>query len=190
MSRELQKVLAQETERQEPPFRAEHIGSLLRPKALLEARARRARGEIAQSELTAIEDSAIRGAIALQEQLGFRFVTDGEFRRSSYHSFFYQQLGDISIDVAGGDGKDSAGQRVAQSTAMIKSRVQWSHPINVGDFEKLKRRAALVSTAVKDPHFYLFSRSGFTDALVLLKNQLPNLHLISYDDVRNLNRPI
>jgi 5-methyltetrahydropteroyltriglutamate--homocysteine methyltransferase len=144
MSRELQKVLAPEIERQEPPFRAEHIGSLLRPKALLEARARLARGEIAQSELTATEDSAIRGAIALQEQLGFRFVTDGEFRRRSYHSFFYQQLGDISIDVVGGDGKDSAGRRAAQPTAMIKSRVQWSHPINVGDFEFLSANSKLI----------------------------------------------
>jgi len=75
--------------------------------------------------------------------------------------------------------------------SLLLAECKWqSAPINVGDFEKLKRRAALVSTTVKDPHFYLFSRSGFTDALVLLKNQLPNLHLISYDDVRNLHRPI
>ena len=147
---ELKKVVEQATKRQKPPFRAEHIRSLLRPKALLEARERYMRGEIAHKELTAIEDRAIRGAIALQEQIGFRFVTDGEFRRRSYHSFFYQQLGDISIDVAestpisDADGKNSGSQRAAQPTALIKSRVQWSHPINVGDFTFLKTNTKLI----------------------------------------------
>jgi methionine synthase II (cobalamin-independent) len=135
---------------QEPPFRAEHIGSLLRPKALLDARARFARGEITQGDLTAAEDRAIRDAIALQRQLGFRFVTDGEFRRRSYHSFFYRQLGDLTIDVVDGDsisgpgGKIQTGHRAAQPRALIKSRVQWTHPINVGDFEFLKANTDLV----------------------------------------------
>ncbi|HEY2426017.1 MAG TPA: hypothetical protein VGI09_08980, partial [Pseudolabrys sp.] len=89
-----------------PPFRAEHIGSLLRPAALLEQRGRFARGEIPQAELTATEDAAISDALALQERIGLRFATDGEFRRRSYHSFFYQQLGDLSIDtVAGMDAR-------------------------------------------------------------------------------------
>jgi len=71
-----------------PPFRAEHIGSLLRPAALMIERARFARGEIDQAALTAAEDRAIREALHLQEELGFKFVTDGEFRRRSYHSLF------------------------------------------------------------------------------------------------------
>lgn len=134
---------------QEPPFRAEHIGSLLRPKDLLEARARFARGEITQAELTAAEDTAIKGAIALQERLGLRFVTDGEFRRRSYHSFFYRQLGDITIDVvdgtpiAGADGS-GAGTRGAQPLALIRSRVQWTHPINVDDYKFLAANSRLM----------------------------------------------
>jgi 5-methyltetrahydropteroyltriglutamate--homocysteine methyltransferase len=71
-----------------PPFRAEHVGSLLRPAELVEQRARFSRGEIDQAELTKATDKAIRDVIRLQEQLGFEFVTDGEFRRHSYHSFF------------------------------------------------------------------------------------------------------
>jgi 5-methyltetrahydropteroyltriglutamate--homocysteine methyltransferase len=132
-----------------PPFRAEHIGSLLRPKALLNARARFAHGEIVQSELTVAEHRAIRDAIALQQQLGFRVVTDGEFRRRSYHSFFYQQLGDITIDVvdgasvSGASGKSQIGRRGAQPMALIKSRVQWTRPINVADFEFLKANTDL-----------------------------------------------
>jgi 5-methyltetrahydropteroyltriglutamate--homocysteine methyltransferase len=135
---------AQAELRNEPPFRAEHIGSLLRPKALLDARTRFARGEIAQGDLTAAEDHAIRGAIALQKQLGFRFVTDGEFRRRSYHSFFYSQLGGITIDVVDGAYASGSGQRGAQPKALIKSRVQWTHPINVGDFAFLKANTDLM----------------------------------------------
>ncbi len=125
-----------------PPFRAEHIGSLLRPAELMAERARFARGEIDQAALTAAEDKAIRGAIALQEQLGFKFVTDGEFRRRSYHSFFYRQLGDLSIDTIGGaeakGAEDGKGGRGAQPMAVIGSRVRWTHPINGGDASFLK----------------------------------------------------
>jgi 5-methyltetrahydropteroyltriglutamate--homocysteine methyltransferase len=125
-----------------PPFRAEHIGSLLRPPELMAERARFGRGEIGQAALAAAEDKAIRGAIALQEELGFKFVTDGEFRRRSYHSFFYRELGDLSIDTIGGaDAKGAAGgkgSRGAQPAAVINSRVQWTHPINGGDVSFLR----------------------------------------------------
>ena len=133
--------------REQPPFRAEHIGSLLRPAALLEQRARFARSEISQSDLTAAENTAISEAIALQQRLGLRFVTDGEFRRRSYHSFFYQQLGDLSIDtIAGTDAKgaEGGGGRGAQPVAVIKSRVRWTHPINVDDFNFLKNKTTLL----------------------------------------------
>jgi 5-methyltetrahydropteroyltriglutamate--homocysteine methyltransferase len=125
-----------------PPFRAEHIGSLLRPAELMAERARFARGEIDQAALSAAEDKAIRGAIALQEQLGFKFVTDGEYRRRSYHSFFYGELGDLSIDTIGGAAAKGAeggtGGRGAQPAALIRSRVQWTHPINGPDVAFLK----------------------------------------------------
>ena len=133
--------------REQPPFRAEHIGSLLRPAALLEQRARFARSKISQSDLTAAENTAISEAILLQQRLGLRFVTDGEFRRRSYHSFFYQQLGDLSIDtLAGTDAKgaDGGGGRGAQPVAVIKSRVRWTHPINVDDFNFLKNKTTLL----------------------------------------------
>src|SRR6187397_3169114 len=126
--------------REQPPFRAEHIGSLLRPAALLQQRERYAHGEISQNDLSEAEDAAISQAIALQERLGLRFATDGEFRRRSYHSFFYQQLGDLSIDtVAGMDarGAPDDGGRGVQPVALIKSRVRWTHPINVADFNFL-----------------------------------------------------
>ncbi len=154
--------------REKPPFRAEHIGSLLRPKALLAQRERFARGEISQAELTAAEDAAISDAVALQERVGLRFATDGEFRRRSYHSFFYQQLGELSIDtVAGADatGATDGGGRGAQPIALIKSRVRWTHPINVADFNFLKSKTKLLPKITIPGPCALHFRGG--DAAVL-----------------------
>jgi len=151
-----------------PPFRAEHIGSLLRPAALMRERARFARGEIGQAELAVAEDAAIRDAIRLQEELGFKFVTDGEFRRRSYHSFFYRQLGELSIDTI--DGADAAGARDgggrgAQPVAQVRGRVQWTHPINAGDVAFLKANShALPKITIPGPCALHF-RGG--DAAVL-----------------------
>jgi 5-methyltetrahydropteroyltriglutamate--homocysteine methyltransferase len=154
--------------RQKPPFRAEHIGSLLRPAALLEQRTRFARGEISQNDLAAAENAAISEAVALQERLGLRFATDGEFRRRSYHSFFYQQLGDLSIDtIAGADAKGAqgGGGRGAQPTASVKSRVRWTHPINVDDLNFLKNKTALLPKITIPGPCALHFRGG--DAAVL-----------------------
>lgn len=126
-----------------PPFRAEHIGSLLRPPQLLEARARAGRGELDQAKLADEEDRAIRDALALQARIGFAFATDGEFRRRSYHSFFYQQLGDIRIDVVP-DTKSEGHGRGAQPVAVIGSRVQWTSPIHLADYQFIRDHSTLL----------------------------------------------
>ena len=82
--------------RTEPPFRADHVGSLLRPANLLEARAKHAQGAITTAELRAVEDDAIRQVVRLQEGLGLQTVTDGEFRRTSWHMDFIYRLRGIS----------------------------------------------------------------------------------------------
>jgi 5-methyltetrahydropteroyltriglutamate--homocysteine methyltransferase len=79
-----------------PPFRADHVGSLLRPPALLAARAAYKAGEIDAAALRAAEDDAIRDVIAMQDAVGLRTATDGEFRRTSWHMDFIYALGGIS----------------------------------------------------------------------------------------------
>ena len=74
--------------RTKPPFRADHVGSLLRPKALHEARAKRAKGEITAAQLKEVEDREIERVIKKQEEVGLQSVTDGEFRRSWWHLDF------------------------------------------------------------------------------------------------------
>jgi 5-methyltetrahydropteroyltriglutamate--homocysteine methyltransferase len=103
----------------------------LRPAALLEARRRFLRGEIDKAALTAAEDRAIEDAIRLQERVGLRLATDGEFRRASYHGYFYGQLGDISFETP---ADATTGGRGAQPTASIRSRVRWNSPIHASDF--------------------------------------------------------
>jgi len=74
--------------RTKPPFRADHVGSLLRPAALKEAREKRAKGAISAADLKAVEDREIERAIKKQEEVGLEAVTDGEFRRSWWHLDF------------------------------------------------------------------------------------------------------
>ena len=78
-----------------PPFRADHVGSLLRPKQVLQARDEFSRGEIGADQLTQIEDEAIREIIRMQGEVGLKSVTDGELRRQSWHMDFIYQLGGI-----------------------------------------------------------------------------------------------
>src|SRR6266700_857524 len=78
-----------------PPFRADHVGSLLRPRGLLAARDDFAAGRISGAQLRGIEDTAIREAVRQQEAAGLRSATDGEFRRESWHMDFIYQLGGI-----------------------------------------------------------------------------------------------
>jgi 5-methyltetrahydropteroyltriglutamate--homocysteine methyltransferase len=83
------------TARDLPPFRADHVGSLLRPAELHAARADLAAGRITAEELRAVEDEAIRDAVAMQQLVGLKSVTDGEFRRATWHMDFIYQIGGI-----------------------------------------------------------------------------------------------
>jgi 5-methyltetrahydropteroyltriglutamate--homocysteine methyltransferase len=105
--------------RSTPPFRADHVGSLLRPASLKEARARRERGEIPSAELTAAEDSAIAHVIARQAETGLRSATDGELRRAMWHFDFLERLdgvesfrSDHGIAFQGGIETQAKGLRV------------------------------------------------------------------------------
>jgi 5-methyltetrahydropteroyltriglutamate--homocysteine methyltransferase len=83
--------------RTKPPFRADHVGSFLRPAALREARAKREKGAITAAELKAVEDREIENNIKKQEELGLQLATDGEFRRSWWHFDFLGMLDGVEI---------------------------------------------------------------------------------------------
>ncbi len=81
--------------RMTPPFRADHVGSLLRPQALRDARGRHAAGQIDDAALREVEDASIRDVVRVQEDAGLQTVTDGEFRRTSWHMDFIYSLGGV-----------------------------------------------------------------------------------------------
>jgi methionine synthase II (cobalamin-independent) len=85
------------SQRSVPPFRADHVGSLLRPPALIEARQKFERKEITAEALRAIEQQSVREVVKLQEDIGLRLATDGEYQRSSWHRDFLQQIGNVRM---------------------------------------------------------------------------------------------
>src|SRR5215472_370008 len=78
------------------PFRADHVGSLLRPPELLRARSEHQAGRLSAGELRRVEDEAIRDAARIQQEIGLQGVTDGEFRRGSWHMDFLYQIGGVA----------------------------------------------------------------------------------------------
>lgn len=123
-----------------PPFRADHVGSLLRPKALLDARDKHAKGEIAAEQLRKIEDEAIRDAVKLQEDAGLQGVTDGEYRRTYFHIDFLEQLEGVS--VTGGIAMRFRGAKqdvdFAPPKLEVKGKLKRTGPIQAKDFDYLK----------------------------------------------------
>jgi 5-methyltetrahydropteroyltriglutamate--homocysteine methyltransferase len=80
-----------------PPFHADHVGSLLRPQELLQAREKRQKGEISAAELREVEDKRIRGVVKMQEDIGLQGITDGEYRRTLWHADFLSQFQGIKV---------------------------------------------------------------------------------------------
>src|SRR3954464_13731983 len=79
-----------------PPFRADHVGSLLRTKEVLQARDDFSQRRITAQQKRAVEDTAIRQVVKMQEDIGLRSATDGEYRRASWHMDFIYQIGGIT----------------------------------------------------------------------------------------------
>src|SRR5262249_30926768 len=120
-----------------PPFRAEHIGSLLRPPALLRARAEHEAGRLPAAELRKLEDELIREAVALQEEIGLRSITDGEYRRGVFYAdFICRGLGGASVYYESERMffVDDAGNKIAVPLIEIHARLRWRAPIHADDF--------------------------------------------------------
>jgi 5-methyltetrahydropteroyltriglutamate--homocysteine methyltransferase len=115
-----------------PPFRADQVGSLLRPAWLAEARARWKAGAIGAAALKEAEDRAIREAVAKQEAIGLQAITDGEFRRDWWHLDFLAQLDGVTTMVNPGPKFGAAGEQPPIPT--VTGRIGCSRPIMVEHF--------------------------------------------------------
>jgi len=128
------------TLRAAPPFRADHVGSFLRPKALLDARERFKSGTIGAAELREVEDAAIRDIVRFQEDLGLRGITDGEFRRTYFHIDFLTQLEGVEIKggIAISFHSNAGNVDFAPPVMHVTGKVRHARPIQRRDFEFLR----------------------------------------------------
>jgi len=136
------------TQRTAPPFRADHVGSLLRPAELHEARAKAKRGEMSAEALRALQDKHIREAVAKQESVGMQLVTDGEFRRDWWHIDFIH--GFDGVELAAGDAYGDAKFKNTEEQPpfmTVKSRIRRAKPSMLEHFKFLK------SVAKRTPKF-------------------------------------
>jgi 5-methyltetrahydropteroyltriglutamate--homocysteine methyltransferase len=127
-----------------PPFRADHVGSLLRPPELLKAREDFSASKISAAELRAIEDQSIRGVVAFQEEVGLQSITDGEYRREVFYSDFYcRGLSGVNVayDPSAIDEMffvDRAGHKLPIIVPRVYGRMKWTAPIHVADFNFIR----------------------------------------------------
>jgi 5-methyltetrahydropteroyltriglutamate--homocysteine methyltransferase len=139
-------------QRTRPPFRADHVGSLLRPAALRDARAQRERGAISAKQLTEIEDQAIEALIAKQEAIGLKSITDGEFRRASWQTDFLQALdgietflGDRKLKFQGGVQPKQWVSRVQEKLGRFSGHPQIAHWKFVADHTRATAKVTIPS---------------------------------------------
>ena len=123
-----------------PPFRADHVGSLLRPQDLHEARAKNRRGELSDAELKKIQDKDIRDAVKLQEDLGLQAITDGEFRRDWWHIDFLAGFDGVELKQEDDPyhGVQFKGTEAKPPTMHVTRKLRRTKPSMVPHFEFLK----------------------------------------------------
>jgi len=164
-----------------PPFRADHVGSFLRPKALLDARAQFASKAIDAAALRRVEDEAIRGVVRFQEEIGLQGITDGEFRRTYFHIDFLTQLEGVTTQggIAVSFHSTAGDVDFAPPVMKVTGRVRHVKPIQRADFEFLRSVATRTPKVTIPSPTMLHFRGGRG---AISRDAYPDLDAF-YDDV-------
>jgi 5-methyltetrahydropteroyltriglutamate--homocysteine methyltransferase len=165
-----------------PPFRADHVGSFLRPKFLLDAREQAARGEITAAQLREVEDRAIADIVEFQQDVGLHGITDGEFRRTYFHIDFLEQLGGVKTDIPVTIRKPDGTEELAPPVMRVIGKVRHVKDIQRADFEYLQSCLApghIGKVSIPSPTMLHFrgGRAGIS------REHYPELDPDFYDDV-------
>ena len=166
-----------------PPFRADHVGSLLRPPALKEARARHAKGEIDDAGLKAVEDREIAAAIRKQEDAGLKLATDGEFRRAWWQFDFYKGLDGVEL-YSTGQGIAFAGVQTRAESVRVTGRIGFSGHPHIEHFKFVKDHTKVTPKMTIPAPSTLHFRQGRQS---ISKDVYPDLDGY-FDDVANAYR--
>ncbi|MBT9486820.1 MAG: 5-methyltetrahydropteroyltriglutamate--homocysteine S-methyltransferase, partial [Rubrivivax sp.] len=171
------------TARTTPPFRADHVGSFLRPAYLLEARdAFFNKKSINAEQLRAVEDRAITEIVKFQQDVGLQSITDGEFRRTYFHIDFLEQLGGVKTDIPVTVIRADGSEELAPPVIKVIDKVRHVKDIQKADFEYLKAQVAAGLTpkvTIPSPTMLHFrgGRAGIS------REAYPELDPVFYDDV-------
>ena len=174
------------TLRTTPPFRADHVGSFLRPAYLLQAREQKAKGEITAAQLRAVEDKAITEIVQFQRDVGLLSITDGEFRRTYFHIDFLDQLGGVQTDIPVTVRKPDGSEELAPPAIRVIDTVRHVKDIQRADFEYLKSQVdalgdlrLMPKVTIPSPTMLHFrgGRAGIS------RQAYPELDPVFYDDV-------
>ena len=171
------------TLRNTPPFRADHVGSFLRPKFLLDARNRFfVEKSISAEQLRAVEDEAITEIVEFQQDVGLQSITDGEFRRTYFHIDFLEQLGGVQCDAPVTVKKPDGTEELAPPAMRVIDKVRHAKNIQLADFQYLKSQVAPGMTpkvTIPSPTMLHFrgGRAGIS------KTAYPELEPDFYEDV-------
>ena len=166
-----------------PPFRADHVGSLLRPPALKAAREHRARNEISAAALRAIEDREIENEIAKQEEIGLKLATDGEFRRAWWHFDFFRGLAGVTFYTTD-HGIQFHGVQTKAETIRIDGKIGFAaHPM-LDDFKFLKAHTRVTPKMTIPAPSTLHFRQG---RAAISQRVYPDLDAF-FDDLANAYR--
>ena len=167
-----------------PPFRADHVGSFLRPKYLLQAREQKAQGAKTAQQQRQVEDKAFTEIVKFQEEVGLQSITDGEFRRTYFHVDFLEQLGGVKSDIPVTIQKPDGTQELAPPVMRVMDKVRHVKDIQRADFEYLQQqispgRGAVAKVTIPSPTMLHFrgGRAGIS------KEHYPELEPAFYDDV-------
>jgi 5-methyltetrahydropteroyltriglutamate--homocysteine methyltransferase len=141
-----------------PPFRADHVGSLLRPPALKQAFRRHAAKEVSDAEFAAVTDRCIRDAVAMQEEAGLQVVTDGEFRRGSYWGRFVERTDGFEIRPASFKFRNDQGHEVEFTAPYAKAKIRRTQPLALDEYRFLREvtdvTGKITLPAPSTMHFY------------------------------------
>ena len=162
----------------QPPFRADHIGSLLRPKPLREAFRKHAAKEMSEADFRAAQDQAIREVLRLQEDCGLEVVTDGEFRRISYWEKFVRLTQGLAVKSAVFKFHDEHGHESDFTAPYAEAKVSRRAPITTDEFafvsKNTKATPKITVPAPSTMHFYRFTdwgdRKVYDDAAVFFRD--------------------
>ena len=166
------------------PARYDHVGSFLRPKFLLEARAQAAKGSITPAQLRVVEDKAITEIVKFQEDVGLKSITDGEFRRTYFHTDFLAQLGGVEVGIPFTVKRPDGSEELAPPVMKVVDKVRHAKDIQLADFQYLKSQVTGGNTpkvTIPSPTMLHFrgGRAGIS------KQHYPELEPDFYQDVAN-----